>query len=121
MTGLDVARGVYNSRQTRDRLLKSELPGLEEPIWDIVIFLYIAQCENRTIYVSDIVTDADIPPTTRLGCIDSLTSAGWIDRGKCAEDKRRVCVKLKSSATEKIAMLMQDNRSGPIALVMPLG
>ena len=58
-TLVEVARRLYRLRKRRD----SELGALlfSEPAWDILLDLYVAQCEGRPIYLWSLCVAANIP------------------------------------------------------------
>lgn len=85
---LSVALRKYlRMRRSRDQLL----PGgwFADPAWDILLDLYLADLDNRKIYVSSACIAAAVPSTTGLRWIAKLESSGLIVRYPDQSDQRR--------------------------------
>jgi DNA-binding MarR family transcriptional regulator len=98
-----VARELYRERRRRDALFgDAELFG--EPAWDILLDLYVATHDGRTIPVTSACIAASVPVTTALRWLGHLQSRDLIRRGPDPQDRRRTLVRL----TDKGSALMED-------------
>lgn len=89
----DFARAAYATRRKRCTIFgNAELFG--EPAWDILLDLYIAHVENKSVSVSSACIGSAAPPTTGLRWLGVLTENGLILREHDPEDQRRVLVRL---------------------------
>ncbi len=93
--GSDMAEAdciAFLESQFRIRRLRARhLPGLSlgEPAWDILLDLAVAHYWQRETSVTSLCIAADVPSTTALRWISSMTSEGLIIRRACLRDGRR--------------------------------
>jgi DNA-binding MarR family transcriptional regulator len=73
-----------------------------EPVWDILLDLYISHHSKRRISISSACIAANVPATTALRYISNLTSQGVIFRIADASDARRVFIKLSDEMERSI-------------------
>lgn len=88
----ELARGIYRSRRSRDRILPNELFG--EPAWDLMLDLFASECEGRRISVTSACIAASVPPTTGLRWISVLITFGLVARVEDPADRRRAYIDL---------------------------
>ncbi|EAQ30101.1 hypothetical protein NAP1_04975 [Erythrobacter sp. NAP1] len=108
----EFAREAYTMRRRRGTIFDNqELFG--EPAWDILLDLYIAHVERKTVSVSSACIGSAAPPTTGLRWLGVLTEEGLIVREHDPEDQRRVLVRL----TERGLAAMDEHfaSAGPSA------
>ena len=86
------ARETYNLRRRRARFLPTDLFG--EPTWDILLDLYVATCENRSVPTTSACIGAHVPPTTALRWLRILEARGLVEREEDGSDGRRTFVRL---------------------------
>ena len=100
-----VGEGTVNAAQTAEadciafleaqfrirRLRARHLVGLSlgEPAWDILLDLAVAHFWRRETSVTSLCIAADVPSTTALRWINSMTREGLIVRRPCLRDGRR--------------------------------
>ena len=90
---LVMARKAYALRRKRDTIFgKPDLFG--EPAWDILLDLYIAQGEGKSVSVSSACIGSAAPATTGLRWLGVLADEGLVVRENDAGDHRRVLVRL---------------------------
>ncbi len=90
---LALARKAYALRRKRAAIFGNpDLFG--EPAWDILLDLFIAQGEGKTVSVSSACIGSAAPPTTGLRWLGVLADEGLVVREKDPEDNRRVLVRL---------------------------
>lgn len=93
-----LARKAYALRRKRASLFGNpDLFG--EPAWDILLDLFIAQGEGRTVSVSSACIGSASPPTTGLRWLGVLADEGLIVRENDPADHRRVLVRLTPAGT----------------------
>lgn len=89
---LAFARETYNVRRRRGKTLPADLFG--EPTWDILLDLYVATREKRTVPTTSACIGAHVPPTTALRWLRLLEARGLVEREDDGRDGRRTFVRL---------------------------
>lgn len=90
---LSLARKAYALRRKRQAIFgNSDLFG--EPAWDILLDLFIADGEGKTVSVSSACIGSAAPATTGLRWLGVLADEGLVVRENDHEDHRRVLVRL---------------------------
>jgi hypothetical protein len=94
-----LARKIYALRRKRQAIFGN--PNLfGEPAWDILLDLFIAQGEGKSVSVSSACIGSAAPATTGLRWLGVLADEGLVLRENDAEDHRRVLVRLTPAGTE---------------------
>lgn len=101
----DLLSLIRRLRQVRNSLFGDRLFG--EPAWDIMLDLYQASLEGRSISVSSACIASAVPATTALRHLKGLEQAGLVERAQDGADARRVFVRLTSEAIEGMANLFE--------------
>ena len=98
--------GQFRIRRLRGR----HLPGLSlgEPAWDILLDLAIAHYWRRETSVTSLCIAADVPSTTALRWINSMTKAGLIVRRPCQRDGRRSFLAIAPASYQAMLALAAD-------------
>lgn len=93
---LDQARNLWLLRRRRDRLFsKAGYPSLfGEPIWDMLLDLYISGSNGQKISVSSLCIAAQAPQTTALRYLNEMLRARIVVRVDDPKDLRRSFVEL---------------------------
>jgi DNA-binding MarR family transcriptional regulator len=102
---LDWAKRVYAIRRRRTDYLPAKFLG--EPGWDILLDLYIAFHECRTISVSSACLASGIPATTALRTLNLLIDAGLVHRIDDDKDRRVSWVCLTKEAIWSISRIIE--------------
>lgn len=97
-------RALIQSRRRRETLFPSEWFG--DPVWDILLELFLADLEGRSVSISSICIASAVAPTTALRWINRLSDDGPIVRDEDPGESRRVNVRLTDSAREKMRRFM---------------
>lgn len=93
-----LARKAYALRRKRAAIFGNpDLFG--EPAWDIMLDLFIAQGEDKTVSVSSACIGSAAPATTGLRWLGVLAEDGLVVRENDPEDHRRVLVRLTPAGT----------------------
>ncbi len=98
---LALAKWILASRRQRTRAFGSLRFG--EPTWDMVLELYVADCEGRRVDVSGLCLASGVPATTALRYVDLLAAKSLVAKVDDVDDGRRAFVTISGelrSATE---------------------
>lgn len=85
-------RAIQQLRNRRKDLLGCDLFG--DPAWDILLDLYAAGLEGRTVSVTSACIASGAPDTTALRYLCHLEKAGLVERRQDIADGRRRFVRL---------------------------
>lgn len=101
------ARALANARATmRRRLLRQQLIGstdlFGEPAWDMLIDLFIHECEGRALSLSSLCVQASIPWSSALRLIQKLCEAGIMRRVPDPADGRRSFMHLEPATSHRL-------------------
>jgi len=99
LSPVQFARLIYRFRRARDRAF-GEIFG--EPAWDILLDLYVAGTERRTVSVTSACIASASPQTTALRWLTRLSEEGLIERRVDPADARRIYVQLTTRGRETI-------------------
>jgi DNA-binding MarR family transcriptional regulator len=101
----DLARRLLAQRHVRLDFFPAEL--FHEPAWDMLLALYIAHEERKTMNVKTLVASANAPVTTSQRWIDHLHKLKLIDRIIDPIDRRRVEVSLSDAGERAVLAYLQ--------------
>jgi hypothetical protein len=108
-------RAIIRARRLRDQYFGNEL--FADPAWDILLDLFAARLEKRSVAVSSLCIAAAVPPTTALRWIKTLTDLGLLVRTADPQDGRRVYIELAPKAAEGVeACLKAALRVSPLII-----
>lgn len=99
-----VARSLYSDRRERDRFFSTGIFG--EPAWDLLIDLFVAAQENRSVTTSSACIAAAVPATTALRWLDKLENEGLIQRRPDPNHARGTLVELTPRCHSRLADLL---------------
>ena len=102
----DTIKRVLKARRMRERYFGNEL--FADPAWDILLDLLHADLCQHRVAVSSLCTAANVPATTALRWITTLTNLGLISRRPDPRDGRRVFVELTPAARDKLQSYFAD-------------
>ncbi len=85
-------RGLIKARRLRDEYFDSEL--FADPAWDMLLDLMASQIEGTKVSVSSLCIAANVPPTTALRWIKSMTREKIFVRKADQEDGRRIFIEM---------------------------
>jgi hypothetical protein len=94
----DKAKEMYECRRTRDKVFGAQMFG--EPAWDIMLDLFISECDGRRISVTSACIASCVPKATALRVIKQLEKTNIVIRQRDPEDARRSYVRLSQSALQ---------------------
>ncbi len=102
-----MARKAYDVRRTRGTFFGDpDLFG--EPAWDILLDLYVAHVDDKSVSVSSAYIGSAAPPTTGLRWLGVLAEQGLILREQDPEDQRRVLVRLSDTGLKSMDRYFEE-------------
>ena len=101
-----LARKFYLLRRRRDAYFDTTL--FAEPAWDMLLDLYIAECEHRKVAVLTACLGAAAPQTTAIRWMRVLEENGLIRRETDRNDARRIYVRLTEPALRMMRSLLVE-------------
>lgn len=108
---LPAAIKAYRARRERDRIFGPLL--FADPIWDLLLDLFIAACENRTVSVSSACIAASVPSTTALRYIRHMVATELVVRTPNPGDHRSTFLELTPTAISKMATYLSRTSTAP--------
>lgn len=103
-----VARKLYHIRQKRDKFFRSGL--FSDPAWDILLDLYMAEEDQKKIYITSACIAAGVPTSTGLRWITILIQNGYVERRDDPNDARRSFLALTDVARDALEALLVQFR-----------
>ncbi len=106
-------RDMLQLRRLRSRHFDAEL--FADPAWDMLLDLMAAHLEGDKVAVSSLCIAADVPATTALRWIKTMTDSGLFEREADPLDGRRIFIGLSESAVKAMtAYFSEAKRAGGI-------
>lgn len=96
------AKALYAARRQRERAFGVYASMLFDPVWDIMLDLFIAHHEGRRVSVSSSCIASCVSPSTALRWIVSLERKNLLVRMPDEKDKRRQFVSLSPGAVSMV-------------------
>jgi len=100
-----LARQIKGSRNQRDRFFDANLFG--EPVWDILLTLFIADTEGYRMSVGEVIDASHVPSTTALRWIARLRDIDVLLRYPSPSDKRTIYLSLTQAGFARMTTLLQ--------------
>lgn len=107
---LGIAEAMYRERRLRAKLLPEAANVLEEPGWDILLDLFVAQIQGRRVSVTSACLAACVPVSTALRYVGLLEESGLVCRRPDERDGRRSHLVLTNRGVEAMSVFLE--RSG---------
>jgi hypothetical protein len=106
-------REVIRARRLREQFFDRGL--FEDPAWDMLLDLFVADLERTRVSVSSLCIAAAVAPTTALRWIAKMTEAGVFERQADPFDKRRAFIALSPGARDGMRdYFAAMKRAGPM-------
>lgn len=109
ISNVELAQKIIKERRQRDRWLGADLFG--EPVWDMLIDLFISAETQRRVGTSSLCIASGVPATTALRHLAAMEKRGMIVRHPDPHDNRRVFIKLVDEWHSKVDQLLTSWRS----------
>lgn len=106
-----LARKTYALRRKRAAIFGNPML-FGEPAWDILLDLYIAHAEGKSVSVSSACIGSAAPATTGLRWLGVLADEGLLLRENDADDNRRVLVRLTSAGLAAMERFFETVEAG---------
>jgi DNA-binding MarR family transcriptional regulator len=103
---LKIAERMILERKHRNAYF-SNIP-FGEPVWDILLDLFVAHAQERSISVSSVCLAANVPPTTALRYTAHLENEGVLERRASKTDARVFYLSLSASALEAMRTYLRQ-------------
>jgi hypothetical protein len=104
------ARIEYRARREREYIFGEG--RFADPVWDILLDLFIARSEGRKVSVSSACIAAMVPPTTALRHIANMADDGLVERTRHPKDNRCSYLSLSDTAYSKMLLYFSSPKSG---------
>lgn len=82
----------------------------DDPSWNILLELFIAQEEHDTVWIGNVCLASGAPPTTALRYLRMLEQKGAVLRQPDKSDARRTVVRLAPAFADRMHDLIDDMR-----------
>lgn len=99
-------RELIKLRRMREQHFPADL--FADPGWDILLDLYAAKLEGKSVSVSSLCIAAAVPPTTGLRWITTMTEHGALIRRQDPNDARRVFIELSADSEDRLRAFFRD-------------
>lgn len=106
MSLLDCARMTRSARARHSDAFPKGV--FRDRAWDIMIELFIANGEGRTLCMKDAMVIAEDSPAGSVRRVDSLEDAGLVNRAGDPDDHRRVLLSLSEAGTKAMTGFFRD-------------
>lgn len=103
-----LAAKIYSARRKVDEIFAMHGFAVS-PAWDMMLDLYQAKIQGKTISVTSACIGGACPSTTGLRWLQALETMQLIDRGPDAEDKRRIVIELTDGGRLKVEKALMSH------------
>ncbi len=100
-----IAKRLYKARRTRSHFFAPGMFG--EPAWDLLLDLYVARHEGRSVTTSSACLAGSTSQTTGLRWLKKLADAGLVERRACPDDHRLLYVSLSEEGAARMGNLLR--------------
>lgn len=107
---VSMARHFHKTRRAGKAIFGQQV--ISDPQYDMLLELFIAHHEGRTVLTTDLCRAAGVPATTALRHIDKLQAAGFLRRLPDSSDARRNLVVATDEAVRCTKELLGEFRKG---------
>ena len=106
-TLVNAAKRTIKIREARRKYLPEGY--FEEPAYNILLDLYVANAEKRIVYVNDACIASNTPTSTALRWISILVRDGFAIRYRDDKDARRTILEITPVGTSAIADMLRES------------
>lgn len=99
-----VAKAAIRMREIQRKYLPASY--FDEPALNILLDLYVAEAEGRTVYVNDACIASHTPTSTALRWIAVLVRDGFAERTRDAVDARRTILAITPEGIQALSGLL---------------
>ena len=76
--------------------------------WGILLDLYVAHAEGRSVLTKDLEDSSGVSSTALLRYLDALEERGMIERTSHEHDARATCIRPTAKGLERIASILRE-------------
>ena len=102
------ARSLYRARRRRLQHFPSLERDFGEPVWDLILDLFVAEREGRSVSITSACVAASVPLTTALRWIQQLEGMNVLLRKPDPTDRRRAYIHLSRSTAAAMERYISD-------------
>lgn len=102
----ELARFLLRQRRRRETMLGAE--HFADPVWDMMLDLFIARVHDEEVATSSLIIAANVPQSTALRRIRRLVADGVLVARADPHDGRRTFVRLSDVPFKQLAALLQQ-------------
>jgi hypothetical protein len=102
------ARSLYRARRRRLQHFPSLERDFGEPVWDLILDLFVAEREGRPVSITSACVAASVPLTTALRWIQQLEGMNVLLRKPDPNDRRRAYIHLSRSTAAAMERYISD-------------
>ena len=103
-----LCQAVYRLRRARPKYMAAAGDLFADPIWDMMLDLYVASQRGQLTTVTNACVAADVPQTTGLRYIEKLTSRGIAVRYSHLTDKRMLGLELTPQGKASMEDILRE-------------
>ena len=107
LTLVNAAKRIIKIRDARRKYLPESY--FEEPAYNILLDLYVANAEKRIVYVNDACIASNTPTSTALRWISILVRDGFAIRYRDDKDARRTILEITPVGGRAIADMLRES------------
>ena len=108
---VEVARQLYADRRVRDREFGGSGAVFRDHAWDMLLDLFIASEEGRSISACSAAIAACAPQSTGLRCLNEMVARGLVKRTVDPSDGRRSMVEITPIAQLSMTAVLTTTRN----------
>lgn len=97
----------YSARRRRERFLPKDL--FRDPAWDVLLDLYIAEAENRSVRITSACRVASHSTSTGLRWIANLEARHLVERTPDLTDGRASFIRLSDQGWQQMTRFLEDS------------
>lgn len=105
---LEAAELLIRRRRKRDRLFGGDL--FVDPIWNVLLDLYVADARGRPVSISSACIVAGVPATTAVRCCRMMEARQLMRRQPDPHDRRRIFLRLTEGCRAAMTAVLIETR-----------
>jgi DNA-binding MarR family transcriptional regulator len=106
------AQSLYRARRRRLQHFPSLERDFGEPVWDVMLDLFVAEREGRPVSITSACVAAAVPLTTALRWIQQLEEMKVVFREPDPTDRRRAHIRLSRSTAAAMESYIRELMEG---------
>ncbi len=103
-----LSQAAYRLRRARPKFASAAGDLFADPIWDMMLDLYVASQRGIRTTVTNACIAADVPQTTGLRYIEKLTARGFVVRYSHLKDKRMLGIELTPAGMQAMEDILLE-------------